>query len=94
MKLIKFFLILKKKARYDQFGTADFDGSGFGAGGFGGFDGFDFSDLGGFGDIFDTFLGGGGSGRRRNGPQRGSDLEYVLNLTFEEAVFVWKKKYL
>ena len=28
----------EKKARYDQFGTADFDGSGFGAGGFGGFD--------------------------------------------------------
>ena len=24
----------EKKARYDQFGTADFDGSGFGAGGF------------------------------------------------------------
>lgn len=82
----------EKKARYDQFGTADFDGSGFGAGGFGGFDGFDFSDLGGFGDIFDTFFGGGGSGRRRNGPQRGADLEYVLNLTFEEAVFGVEKE--
>ena len=52
----------EKKARYDQYGTADFDGSGFGAGGFGGFD---FSDMGGFGDIFESFFGGGGSSRRR-----------------------------
>lgn len=79
----------EKKARYDQFGTVDFDGSGFGAGGFGGFD---FSDLGGFGDIFDTFFGGGSSSRRRNGPQRGDDLEYILNLTFEEAVFGVEKE--
>ena len=55
----------EKKARYDQFGSADFDGSGFGAGGFGGFD---FNDMGGFGDIFESFFGGGGSSsRRRNG---------------------------
>ena len=60
----------EKKARYDQFGTADFDGSGFGAGGFGGFD---FSDMGGFGDIFESFFGGGGgSSRRRNGPVKGA----------------------
>ncbi|GAA0763602.1 molecular chaperone DnaJ [Clostridium sartagoforme] len=78
----------EKKARYDQFGTADFDGSGFGSGGFGGFD---FSDMGGFGDIFDSFFGGGGS-RRRNGPQRGADLEYTINLTFEEAVFGVEKE--
>ena len=41
-----------KKAKYDQFGHAAFDGSGgFGGGGFGGFDagGFDFSEMGGFG---------------------------------------------
>lgn len=79
----------EKKARYDQFGTADFDGSGFGAGGFGGFD---FSDMGGFGDIFESFFGGGGGGRRRNGPQKGADLEYSLNLTFEEAVFGVEKE--
>ncbi|MPM45219.1 Chaperone protein DnaJ [bioreactor metagenome] len=78
----------EKKARYDQFGTADFDGSGFGSGGFGGFD---FSDMGGFGDIFDSFFGGGGS-RRRNAPQRGADLEYTINLTFEEAVFGVEKE--
>ena len=78
-----------KKAKYDMYGTVDFDGSGFGAGGFGGFD---FSDIGGFGDIFESFFGGGGGGRRRNGPQRGSDLEYTINLTFEEAVFGVEKE--
>lgn len=77
----------QKKAQYDQFGTADFNGAG--AGGFGGYDasGFDFSDL---GDIFGSFFGGGfsqGGGRRPNAPQRGNDMEYSINLTFEEAVF-------
>ncbi len=79
-----------KKAKYDMYGTVDFDGSGFGSGGFGGFD---FSDMGGFGDIFDSFFGGGGGGgRRKNGPQRGSDLEYTINLSFEEAVFGVEKE--
>ncbi|KAJ53854.1 molecular chaperone DnaJ [Clostridium tetanomorphum] len=73
----------QKKAQYDKFGTTDFNGAGFD----GGFGGFDFSDFGGFGDIFDSFFGGGFSGgRRRNGPQRGADVEYTINLTFEEAV--------
>lgn len=73
-----------KRAKYDRFGTTDFNGQG----GFGGFDFGDFQDMGGFGDIFDTIFGGGFSGsNRRNGPQRGNDLEYNLNLTFEEAAF-------
>lgn len=80
----------EKKARYDQYGTVDFDGSGFGSGGFGGFD---FSDMGGFGDIFESFFGGGGgSSRRRNGPMKGADIEYSLNLTFEEAIFGVEKE--
>lgn len=80
----------QKKAQYDQFGTTDFNGGGFGEGGFGGFD---FSDLGGFGDIFDTIFGGGFSGgRKKNGPQRGADIEYNLDLTFEEAVFGVEKE--
>ena len=80
----------EKKARYDQFGSADFDGSGFGSGGFGGFD---FNDMGGFADIFETFFGGGGSSsRRRNGAVKGNDVEYTLNLTFEEAVFGVEKE--
>lgn len=77
-----------KRAHYDQFGTADFNGQG----GFGGFDfgGGGFQDFGGFGDIFDTIFGGGFGGfsnGRSNGPQRGADLQYTLNLTFEEAAF-------
>lgn len=78
----------QKRAQYDQFGTADFNGGA-------GFDGgFDFSGFGGFGDIFDSFFGGGfsGSSRRRNGPQKGDDLEYSLSLTFEEAVFGTEKQ--
>lgn len=90
MKLIRFFQI-QKKAKYDQFGSAAFDGTGgFNGGGFGGFDGFD---MGGFGDIFESFFGGGGgSSRRRNGPVRGNDIEYTVTLTFEEAVFGVEKE--
>jgi molecular chaperone DnaJ len=79
----------QKKAQYDQYGTTDFQG---------GFDGgFDFSEMGGFGDIFDTFFGGGGFGgrggnRRKNGPERGADIEASINLTFEEAVFGTEKE--
>ncbi|MDU7441712.1 MAG: molecular chaperone DnaJ, partial [Clostridium sp.] len=81
----------EKKAKYDQFGSAAFDGTGgFNGGGFGGFDGFD---MGGFGDIFESFFGGGGgSSRRRNGPVRGNDIEYTVTLTFEEAVFGVEKE--
>ncbi|PAB58939.1 molecular chaperone DnaJ [Anaeromicrobium sediminis] len=76
----------EKKARYDQFGHAGVDGqAGFGAGGFGGFD-----DI--FSDIFDMFGGGFSSSRRRNGPKKGADLRYELNITFEEAAFGAKKE--
>lgn len=82
----------QKKAQYDQFGTTDFSNQG--GGGFGGFDfsgqgGFGgFSDI--FGDIFGDVFGGGGR-RQQNGPQRGADLEYNLDLSFEEAAFGVKK---
>ena len=75
----------QKKAQYDQFGHAAFEaGGGAGAGGFGGFGGFGGGE--GFGDIFDMFFGGGGRGRR-NGPERGADLRYDLDVSFEEAAF-------
>ena len=80
-----------KKAKYDQFGHAAFDqSSGFG-GGYGGGYTTDFGDL---GDIFGSFFGGafgGGGQRRRNGPQRGDDIQIRVSLTFEEAVFGAKK---
>lgn len=73
----------QKRARYDQFGHEDpSQNQGFG-GGFSGFDGF-----GGFEDIFNTFFGGGGSGRRNpNAPRAGADLQYSMSISFEEAVF-------
>lgn len=81
----------EKKANYDRFGTADFNGQG-GFGDFGGGGGFgDFGDL---GDIFSSFFGGGfggGGSRNPNAPERGNDLEYSITLTFEEAVFGTKK---
>ena len=70
----------EKRARYDQFGSAD--GSDlFGGGGFGG----DFGDL--FGDLFSQVFGGG-MGRRQpdpNAPRRGGDLEMSLRVTLLEA---------
>ena len=79
----------QKKAQYDQFGHAAFDGSAGGGagGGFGGFGGFGGGGEG-FGDIFDMFFGGQGrGGSRRPGPERGSDLRYDLEISFEEAAF-------
>ncbi|HHW30206.1 MAG TPA: molecular chaperone DnaJ [Clostridiaceae bacterium] len=79
----------QKRAQYDQFGHAGVDPNGFG--GFGGFEGFDF---GGVGDIFETFFGGafGSSTRRRNAPQKGADLTYSIEITFEEAAFGVEKE--
>ena len=86
----------QKRAQYDQFGHAAFENGGMGGGGgFGGAGGF-----GGFGgsgmeDIFDMFFGGqGGRGgnRAKSGPQRGADLRFDLEITFEEAAFGLEKE--
>lgn len=75
----------EKKNKYDTFGHSAFDGTGGGAG-YGGFS--DFGGFGGFSDIFDMFTGGGfGSSSRRNGPQRGRDIEKVIEIDFMEAAF-------
>lgn len=72
----------QKRKNYDMFGHAGPQGFG------GGFEGFDFG-RGGFGDvfndIFEDFFGGGPRGRQR--AERGSDLQYNLELSFEEAVY-------
>ncbi len=82
----------QKKAAYDQYGHAAFEqgGMGAGAGGFGGFGGMDMGDI--FGDIFGGGFGGfsdifGGGSSRRRGPQKGSDLQYNLTISFEESMF-------
>jgi len=71
----------QKRAQYDQFGHA-----GPSSGGFGGFGG-GAGDFSGFGDIFDMFFGGGGRTRDPNAPRQGADLQYTLDLDFEEAIF-------
>lgn len=75
-----------KRARYDQFGHAGAEQGGFGGGGFEGFGGFE--------DIFDSFFGGGFGGRsqRQNGPQKGEDLRYSIQINFTEAAFGIKKE--
>ncbi|MFO7854513.1 MAG: molecular chaperone DnaJ [Paracoccaceae bacterium] len=82
----------QKKAAYDQFGHAAFEGGGPGAGqgpggfrpGAGGADFGAFSDV--FEDLFGEFMGGGrGRGRGRGGATRGSDLRYNLRVTLEDA---------
>ena len=78
----------QKRAAYDRYGHAAFDGAGGMGGGAQGFD-FDFGDI--F-DIFNNFTGGGGGRRRRNGPRKGADLRYNLTIEFEEAVFGVEKK--
>ena len=78
-----------KKAAYDRFGHAAFEGGmGGGGGPRGGFQQGDFasafSDV--FEDLFGDFMGGqrgGGGGRSR--AQRGSDLRYNLRVSLEEA---------
>jgi molecular chaperone DnaJ len=86
-----------KRAAYDRYGSAAFDGSGGaprgpgGSGGGGGFhDPFDiFREVfgqqgrgGGGGGIFEEMFGGGGGG---DGGRDGADLRYDLEITLEEA---------
>jgi len=75
-----------KRARYDQYGHSgindqDFNFDDFARGGFGGLD-----------DLFNMFGFGGMGGRRQNGPRRGADLQYRMQISFEEAAFGGKKE--
>ncbi|MGX7014414.1 molecular chaperone DnaJ [Vagococcus silagei] len=82
----------QKRAAYDQYGHSSTDPN-FGAGGFGGFQDFGGGGFGGFEDIFESFFGGGGGSRQSstNAPRQGSDLQYTLDLTFNEAIFGLEK---
>ena len=87
----------QKRRMYDQFGSSGPQG-GFG-GGYGGFNGFNGGtytySTGGFGfdDVVDDFVSsifGGGFGRSArsaaaNGPRKGNDLRYTVDINFEEA---------
>jgi molecular chaperone DnaJ len=88
-----------RKAAYDRYGHAAFDGGmgarGAGAGprGFGGGANADFasafSDV--FEDLFGDFVGGGRGGGGRSRASRGSDLRYNMRVSLEEAYAGVKK---
>jgi len=74
----------EKRSAYDRFGHAAVSGAGAGAG----FDPSMFQEFGDFADILGNMFGFGdlfGGARRRGGPQRGADLRYDLEISFEEA---------
>lgn len=86
-----------KRNNYDRFGFSGVQGN-FSPGGF---DWRDFTHFGDLNDIFSMgssdFFGGGSLfdfffGRQRQGPSRGSDLRYDLEITFEEAAFGAEKE--
>jgi molecular chaperone DnaJ len=73
----------QKRAAYNRYGHQAVNGAGNG----GGFDESAFAD---FGDLFGDLFGlgdmfGGGRNRRR-GPQRGEDIRYDLEISFEDAM--------
>ena len=73
----------EKRSMYDRFGHQGVRGAGGGPG----FDPSVFSEFGDLGDILGSMFGFGDmfGGRRRGGPQRGADLRYDLEITFEES---------
>ena len=73
----------EKRARYDQFGHAA-EGMGSRMDGFGGAGGSGFGDV--FGDIFSEFFSGS-SGSSAGRGERGSDLQYNMDISFDDAVF-------
>ena len=85
----------KKRQMYDQFGFYSENYAGGPPPGsvppgevHSDFGGFDFGGTGGasFRDIFSQFMRGVGAERQATQPQRGSDLEYQVDITFGEAV--------
>jgi molecular chaperone DnaJ len=78
----------QKRAAYDQFGHAAFDGhGGRGAHGFGPDFASSMSDI--FDDLFGEFMGGRRGRGQRSGRERGADLRYNMEITLPEA-FVGK----
>jgi len=85
----------KKRAQFDQFGDLGGVPPGAGPGGGPGgpgFEGFDFSDYGSstFRDFFENLFSGGGGVRgaeaATGGPERGEDLQYSMQIGFEDAI--------
>jgi len=77
----------QKRAAYDHFGHAAFEGGmggmGAGARGFGPDFASSMSDI--FDDLFGEFMGGRRGGRQRSSRERGADLRYNLEISLSEA---------
>jgi len=78
----------QKRAAYDRFGHAAFEGGmggGQGGAGFGPDFASSMSDI--FDDLFGEFMGGrrGGGGRGGSGRERGADLRYNMEISLDEA---------
>lgn len=71
----------QKRAAYDRFGSAGPQMGGMGGGGAG--FGAAFSDI--FEDMFGDMMGGGGARARSTGPMRGSDMQFTLDVSLEDA---------
>ncbi len=82
----------EKRAQYDRFGKTFNGAGGPGFSGGQGFEGFDFNfgDMGDLSDIFETFFTGMG-GKKRKTYTRGNDLQFVQEVTLEEAYHGVKK---
>lgn len=77
----------QKRAAFDQYGSAAFQGGSGGFSGGGGFSGAGFgsafTDI--FEDMFGDFMGGAAGGRSRSGPGRGADMQYTMEISLEDA---------
>ncbi len=78
----------QKRAAYDRYGHAGLTGAGSSPAGFNPEQFADFGDI--LGDFFgfgDLFGQSGGGGKRRARAQRGEDVRYDLEISFEDAMF-------
>jgi molecular chaperone DnaJ len=73
----------QKRAAYEQFGHAAFEGGGPGPGGFGPEFASSMEDI--FENFFGDFMGGRRGARGRPGHERGSDLRYNMEISLQEA---------
>jgi molecular chaperone DnaJ len=73
----------EKRAAYDRFGHAAFEGGGAGGAGGPGFDFSNFSDI--FEDLFGDFMSGNRRGGGGNSAARGADLRYNLEVPLDTA---------